>query len=39
MDLWTREARLFKYGSGTGTNFSRCAARASPCRRRPVSAA
>src|SRR5207249_10767047 len=21
-DLWTREARLFKYGSGTGTNFS-----------------
>jgi ribonucleoside-diphosphate reductase alpha chain len=22
MDLWTREARLFKYGSGTGTNFS-----------------
>jgi hypothetical protein len=20
MDLWTREARLFKYGSGTGTN-------------------
>ena len=23
MDLWTREARLFKYGSGTGTNFSR----------------
>ena len=27
MDLWTREARLFKYGSGTGTNFS------SPARR------
>jgi ribonucleoside-diphosphate reductase alpha chain len=24
MDLWTREARLFKYGSGTGTNFSQC---------------
>ena len=25
MDLWVREARLFKYGSGTGTNFSaRC---------------
>lgn len=23
MDLWTREARIFKYGSGTGTNFSR----------------
>jgi ribonucleoside-diphosphate reductase alpha chain len=22
MDLWTREARLFKFGSGTGTNFS-----------------
>lgn len=22
MDLWTREARIFKYGSGTGTNFS-----------------
>ncbi len=22
MDLWIREARLFKYGSGTGTNFS-----------------
>ncbi len=22
MDVWTREARLFKYGSGTGTNFS-----------------
>ncbi|UPT95501.1 adenosylcobalamin-dependent ribonucleoside-diphosphate reductase [Bradyrhizobium barranii subsp. apii] len=22
MDLWLREARLFKYGSGTGTNFS-----------------
>ncbi|MFT5001244.1 MAG: ribonucleoside-diphosphate reductase alpha chain, partial [Planctomycetota bacterium] len=22
MDLWNREARLFKYGSGTGTNFS-----------------
>jgi ribonucleoside-diphosphate reductase alpha chain len=29
MDLWVREARLFKYGSGTGSNFSRCAARAS----------
>ena len=23
MDLWIREARLFKYGSGTGSNFSR----------------
>lgn len=22
MDLWTKEARLFKYGSGTGSNFS-----------------
>ncbi|MEC8875369.1 MAG: vitamin B12-dependent ribonucleotide reductase [Candidatus Thermoplasmatota archaeon] len=22
MDLWTREARLFKFGSGTGSNFS-----------------
>jgi len=22
MDLWTREARVFKYGSGTGSNFS-----------------
>jgi ribonucleoside-diphosphate reductase alpha chain len=22
MDLWRREARLFKYGSGSGTNFS-----------------
>ena len=28
MDLWVREARLFKYGSGTGTNFS------APARRR-----
>ncbi len=28
MDLWVREARLFKYGSGTGSNFSRCAAKA-----------
>ena len=25
MDLWVREARLFKYGSGTGTNFSHAA--------------
>ena len=23
MDLWTREARLFKYGSGTGSNFTK----------------
>jgi len=23
MDLWVREARIFKYGSGTGSNFSR----------------
>ena len=23
MDLWTKEARVFKYGSGTGSNFSR----------------
>ncbi len=23
MDLWVQEARLFKYGSGTGSNFSR----------------
>ncbi len=22
MDLWLRESRIFKYGSGTGTNFS-----------------
>ena len=22
MDLWVKEARLFKYGSGTGSNFS-----------------
>ena len=22
MNLWTREARIFKYGSGTGSNFS-----------------
>ncbi len=27
MDLWVREARLFKYGSGTGSNFSRAARR------------
>src|SRR5947199_357818 len=23
MDLWVREARLFKYGSGTGSNLSK----------------
>ena len=27
MDLWVREARLFKYGSGTGSNFSKPARR------------
>ena len=33
MDLWVREARLFKYGSGTGSNFSACcAARTKNCR-------
>ena len=30
MDLWVREARLFKYGSGTGTNFSRLRAEGEP---------
>ena len=30
MDLWTREARLFKYGSGTGTNFSQIRAEGEP---------
>jgi ribonucleoside-diphosphate reductase alpha chain len=30
MELWLREARLFKYGSGTGTNFSRIRARGEP---------
>jgi ribonucleoside-diphosphate reductase alpha chain len=30
MDLWTREARLFKYGSGTGTNFSKLRAENEP---------
>ncbi|MGF1501384.1 MAG: vitamin B12-dependent ribonucleotide reductase [Paracoccaceae bacterium] len=30
MDLWTREARLFKYGSGTGTNFSDLRGEAEP---------
>ncbi len=27
MDLWLREARLFKHGSGTGTNFSKVRAK------------
>ena len=31
MDLWVREARLFKYGSGTGSNFSLCEARTRTC--------
>ena len=30
MDLWVREARLFKYGSGTGTNFSRLRGESEP---------
>jgi ribonucleoside-diphosphate reductase alpha chain len=30
MDLWTREARLFKYGSGTGSNFSNLRAENEP---------
>ena len=30
MDLVTSEARLFKYGSGTGTNYSRLRAKAEP---------
>ncbi len=30
MDLWVREARLFKYGSGTGTNFSSLRAAGEP---------
>ncbi|MCS7060068.1 MAG: vitamin B12-dependent ribonucleotide reductase [Anaerolineae bacterium] len=30
MDLWVREARIFKYGSGTGTNFSRLRAENEP---------
>ncbi|MBX3730396.1 MAG: intein-containing adenosylcobalamin-dependent ribonucleoside-diphosphate reductase [Candidatus Sumerlaeia bacterium] len=30
MDLWTREARVFKYGSGTGTNFSAIRASGEP---------
>ena len=36
MDLWVREARLFKYGSGTGSNFSRLRGEGeSAVRRRP----
>ena len=30
MDLWHREARLFKYGSGTGTNFSNIRGKGEP---------
>jgi len=30
MDLWRREARLFKYGSGTGSNFSSLRGRGEP---------
>ena len=30
MDLWIREARLFKYGSGTGTNFSQLRGKGEP---------
>ncbi|MCS7159845.1 MAG: adenosylcobalamin-dependent ribonucleoside-diphosphate reductase, partial [Gemmatales bacterium] len=30
MDLWVREARIFKYGSGTGTNFSPLRAEGEP---------
>ncbi|MEX1365804.1 MAG: vitamin B12-dependent ribonucleotide reductase [Nannocystaceae bacterium] len=30
MDLWIREARLFKYGSGTGSNFSNIRAEGEP---------
>lgn len=30
MDLWVREARLFKFGSGTGTNFSSLRAEGEP---------
>ncbi|MEZ5648770.1 MAG: vitamin B12-dependent ribonucleotide reductase [Alphaproteobacteria bacterium] len=30
MDLWQREARLFKYGSGTGSNFSALRAEGEP---------
>ncbi len=30
MDLWAREARLFKFGSGSGTNFSNIRAEGEP---------
>jgi ribonucleoside-diphosphate reductase alpha chain len=30
MDLWVREARIFKYGSGTGSNFSNLRAEGEP---------
>ncbi|MBT8212477.1 MAG: vitamin B12-dependent ribonucleotide reductase, partial [Acidimicrobiia bacterium] len=30
MDLWVREARLFKFGSGTGSNFSNVRAEGEP---------
>ncbi len=30
MDLWVREARLFKYGSGTGSNFSKIRGESEP---------
>src|ERR671929_21020 len=30
MDLWVREARLFKYGSGTGSNFSQLRSEGEP---------
>ena len=30
MDLWIREARLFKFGSGTGSNFSHIRAEGEP---------
>jgi len=30
MDLWVREARLFKFGSGTGSNFSSLRAEGEP---------
>ena len=37
MDLWVREARLFKYGSGTGSNFSALRGEGeTPVGRRPV---
>jgi ribonucleoside-diphosphate reductase alpha chain len=30
MDIWVREARLFKYGSGTGSNFSNLRGKGEP---------